>query len=101
MWGDVAMNRRERRAAKAAPRLQGLALRYGGCTVEIRAYVNTDEPWEKIYERVFKAVKFDAPNSPMVLVTVAHVEGDDAKKLWDTLYKAAHKQSEADGGGDN
>jgi hypothetical protein len=94
-----AMNRHDRRAAAAKdPRLQGAEIRYGGRTLELRVYVNTDEPYERVFERVQRAVK-SAPNSPMVMMTVAELDDAEADALWQATIRAMREQSERDGGG--
>ena len=90
------MNRNHRRAARAAdPRLNGAEIRYGGRTIELRVYVNTDEAVPAVFERVQKAVK-SAPNEPMVIITVGMLSTEEATGLWEATIKAMHEQSERD-----
>lgn len=90
------MNRRERRAAKNGPKLEGAEIRYGGRTLELRVYVNTDEAPEVVYERVRHAVK-SAPNCPMTVITCGEVPVDQAEGLWEATIRALEQQAEREG----
>jgi hypothetical protein len=89
-------NRHERRAAakkaqqEAAAsgdkRLKGMEIRYGGRTLTVTAYINTDEPIEQIVERVKIAAR--GPKFDMVLVAGGEVETDAAQDLWDATFPA-------------
>lgn len=82
------MNRRERRAqTKADPRLSGSDVRYGGRTLQVTAYVNTDEDERVVALRVQEAAK--GPGKRMVLVTAGILNEEQSHRLWHIAAEAA------------
>lgn len=67
------MNRKNRRAEAARQRhakaMVGMEMRYGGRTLVVTAYVNTDEDPNDVYRRVELAAR--GPKRAMVVVSVA------------------------------
>lgn len=55
-------------------------VRFNGRTVELRVYINTDEGFEEVAERVIVAAK--GPLQRMVCITVADVPKEQAMPLW-------------------
>jgi len=80
------MNRKDRRAEEARQRhataVVGMELRYGGRTLVVTAYVNTDEEPEAVYKRVHSAVR--GPKAAMAITTVAGTPAEAARLLWET-----------------
>jgi len=58
----------------------GMDLRYGGRTLVVTAYVNTDEEPGAVYERVEAAVR--GPKMAMALVTVSVTPAEEIASLW-------------------
>ncbi len=82
------MNREERRRrAKNDPRMSGAEIRYGGRTIQITAYVNTDEDELEVLQRVQEAAK--GPGKRMVLVAGGLLPEDQWKLAWETIIGAA------------
>ena len=59
----------------------GMELRYGGRTLVVTAYVNTDEDPNDVYDRVRPAAR--GPKHCMGLVTVAVHPGEQALPIWE------------------
>jgi hypothetical protein len=60
----------------------GAELRYGGRTLVVTAYVNTDEEPQAVYDRVFLASR--GPKQAMVIVTVgAAASAEQARSFWE------------------
>jgi len=80
------MNRKDRRAEAARQRhakaMVGMELRYGGRTLVVTAYVNTDEEPQAVYDRVLPASR--GPRQCMALVTVAVFSTDQARGIWES-----------------
>jgi len=58
----------------------GMAIRYGGRTLVVTAYVNTDEEPQVVYERVQTAAR--GPKAAMVLTTIAVTPAGQVHPLW-------------------
>jgi hypothetical protein len=80
------MNRKDRRAEEARQRhakaTVGMELRYGGRTLVVTAYVNTDEEPQAVYQRVEPAAR--GPKHYMALVTVAVFSTGQALPIWES-----------------
>jgi len=79
------MNRHERRA-QAAKRI-GADVRYGGRTIEIKVFVNTDEDEHAVVKRVQDAAK--GPKKCMTVVMAGFLSEEDAKRVWDLTMERA------------
>jgi hypothetical protein len=92
------MNRHDRRAAEAKsrpaedPRLVGMEVRFGGRTLEVRVFVNTDEEDWVVAQRVREAAR--GPKQAMAVITVADVPVERAVPLWDAAMKASRESVE-------
>lgn len=79
------MNRKDRRAEAARQRhaeaMVGMDVRYGGRTLVITTYVNTDEESEELYKRVEPATR--GPKHGMVITTVSVLPTEEARGLWE------------------
>lgn len=90
------MNRKERRSAKA----QGIDIgqtdvRFGGRTVEVRVFVNTDEDEAVVGARVQAAAK--GPQLRMAAALVSVLEAEQASAVWDTLVPQAISAAKSGG----
>lgn len=90
-----AERRRQQRALGADPRLQGMEVRYGGRTLEIRAVINTDREPMAIVEAVKAAAR--GPKLDMVVVTAGEVEAEAAANLWDAVMRASEDYVKREG----
>jgi hypothetical protein len=92
------MNRHDRRAAEAKgkaaedPRLQGMEIRFGGRTLEVKVFVNTDEEDWVVAMRVREAAR--GPKQCMAVLTVADVPVENAKPLWEAAMRASREAVE-------
>lgn len=82
------MNRQQRRGYKA----QGIDIgesdvRFNGRTIDVRVFVNTDEPIEVVAARIQQAAK--GPHKRMAAVTGGVLDSEDAKRVWDTIVPMA------------
>jgi len=59
----------------------GMEVRYGGRTLVVTAYVNTDEEAQEVYQRISSATR--GPRQSMALVTVALAPPEQAIPLWE------------------
>lgn len=75
------------RGTKDDPRLRGRELLHGGRTLEVRIYVNTDEPAEALLARLQGPAQ--GPELRMVLFAISEIDPAAAEKLWGTTWKAA------------
>jgi hypothetical protein len=82
------MGRHDRQQrAKADPRMSGADVRYGGRTIQVTVYVNTDEDERDVALRIQEAAK--GPGQRMVLVAVGLVDEGRARSLWEAAVEAA------------
>jgi hypothetical protein len=82
------MNRHDKRArAKTDPRMSGADVRYGGRTVQVTVYVNTDEDENDVLIRVQEAAK--GPSRRMVLAALAMLDEEQARRFWEHAVEAA------------
>lgn len=92
------MNRHERRKKRAVgtdPRLTGMELRYGGRTLIVTAYLNTDQDPNAAALRVQQAARGE--NADMCIVTVAEIEDRDAAaKMWSKMFEKAERHVKAE-----
>lgn len=96
------MNRRDRRAEVVKKRalgndtrLEGMDLRYGGRTLVVTVYLNTDgDPYE-IGERVKAAAR--GPKLDMAVYTVGEVEAETAAPMWSAVFSATENYVKKEG----
>lgn len=93
------MNRHERRKQRAVgtdPRLTGMELRYGGRTLIVTTYLNTDQDAHEAALRMQEAAR--GPNADMCIVTVAEVEDRQAAaEMWSTMFEKAERHVKHEG----
>ena len=61
-------------------------VRYGGRTVEVRMFINTDDELEVIKERLLKLAR--GPRLDMALIGIGEFEGDKSE-LWKKVHDMA------------
>lgn len=61
-------------------------IRYGGRTVEVRMFINTDDDLETIKERMLKLAR--GPRLDMALIGISEFEGDNSE-LWKKVHDTA------------
>lgn len=66
-------------------------LRYGGRTLEVRVYVNTDENALEVAKRVQMAVA--GARDDTAVASAVELPADTAKKLWTMLFEQARAQA--------
>lgn len=81
-----------RKQRRAKERLGDVGVRYGGRTVEVRVFLNTDETVAAVVERLRKAAQ--GPNLKMALLMGSLSE--NASELWETVAKSAERQVVSD-----
>ncbi len=87
------MNRHDRRAQAsqerrdAAAKKLGADVRYGGRTLEVKVFVNTDEDEREVALRVQAAAK--GPKGCMTVLTAGILDASDAEKVWELAMGAA------------
>ncbi len=90
------MNRKERRASQA----QGIDIgetdvRFGGRTIEVRVFVNTDEPAEVVGARVQAAAK--GPGLRMAAALVGELDAEQAAEVWAGFVLQATRAAKSGG----
>jgi hypothetical protein len=69
-----------------------MEIRFGGRTLEVRVFVNTDEEDWVVAERVRQAAR--GPKQAMAVITVADVPVERATPLWEAAMKASRESVE-------
>lgn len=89
-WKKAQAAKMKGRGTKDDPRLQGRDLRYGGRTLDVRIFVNTDESAEELLERLQGPAR--GPKGVMVLFAIGEVtEPELVEKLWQASWTAAEE----------
>ena len=82
------MNRHDRRArAKQDPRMDGMEVRYGGRTVHVTIWINTDEDEKTVSLRVHEAAR--GPRKDMAVVAGGVCDEEAARAVWAKVIDAA------------
>jgi hypothetical protein len=87
--------RRKQRALGSDPRLRGMDLRYGGRTLEVKVYLNTEGDPHEIAERVKRAAS--GPKMDMAIVLVGDVDKEQAEGLWSAVFGASEQYVKREG----
>ncbi len=90
------MNRHERRAAQARGiNIGATDVRFDGRTIEVRVFVNTDEPAEVVGARVQAAAK--GPQLRMAAALVSELNAEQSAKVWEGLVSEATRAAKSGG----
>ncbi|HEX7273120.1 MAG TPA: hypothetical protein VF420_13315 [Casimicrobiaceae bacterium] len=86
------MSSKARRIEKRLEQLGSRAVLFGGRTIEVRVYVNTDETVEQVVKRLRPAAA--GPFKRMTLLAGGERDGDDpaVQELWKLTGKAVATQ---------
>lgn len=71
------------------PRLRGMEVRYGGRTLRLEIFINTDEAPEAVAERLAPAAR--GPRRDMAVTAISEVPVAEAMVFWSKMIAAAHE----------